>query len=49
MNRIKIIPALLCFIATLYLILIQCSGGFKSDSPNSPEFEDSVFGRDSGR
>ena len=49
MNRNRIVYTLLCLITALYLILLQCSGGFKNDSPNAPEFDDAVFGSDSGR
>ncbi|MBN1306532.1 MAG: hypothetical protein JXA18_01345 [Chitinispirillaceae bacterium] len=28
------------------LMLPYCGGGFKSDSPNAPQLEDTVFGKD---
>lgn len=35
---------LICF---LFFVLFSCSGGFSSDSSNSSEFKEPIFGKDS--
>jgi hypothetical protein len=47
MNNLQPVKILICLVAVLSLLFAQCAGGFKSDSPNAPQFEDSVFGSDS--
>jgi hypothetical protein len=42
-HKVRIFALLLLMV----MLLLQCGGGFRSDSPNAVDFQKSLFGKDS--